>query len=88
MTLFYAYILNIIFVTFFYSSGIPLLLLFGMASLLLQFYCYKYILLTFAKRPPNYDHRLNKEVVNLLPYALIMHMLVSLYMYSQPLIFP
>lgn len=42
----------------------------------------------YAKRPPSYGTQLNKAVNEQLLFAVILHILVGVYMYGQPLIFP
>lgn len=87
-TQYYAIVLNTTFVTMFYASGMPILLWFGFISLTVQYKVIKYLLLRYNRRPPSYDHRLNKKIIKLLPLALIFHLMIGLYMYSSPLIFP
>ena len=84
----YALALNVIFVTLFYSSGLPLVLLLGTASLFLQFWVEKYLLLRYNRKPPVYDVTLNYVVISLLPVAVILHLLIGIWMYGAPEIFP
>lgn len=42
----------------------------------------------YNKRPPTYDYRLNKKIINILPLALVLHLMVGIYMYGSPKIFP
>lgn len=46
------------------------------------------MLLRYNKRPPSYDHTLNKKIIKILPFAVILHLMIGIYMYSSPLIFP
>ncbi len=84
----YAFALNIIFVCLFYSSGMPLLLLFGFLGLLFMYWSEKYIVLKYSKKPPEYDSNLNKKVMRILPLSLILHLAISLFIYSEQTIFP
>lgn len=45
-------------------------------------------MLRYNKRPPAYDYSLNKSVLKILPVAAILHLLIGVYMYGQPLLFP
>ena len=81
-TLYYSTILNNVFVCLFYSGGIPILLLVGAFTQLFSYYSYKYILLRYAKRPPAYDHKLNKAILNILPLSIVFHLMISIYMYG------
>lgn len=82
VTQYYAITLNTIFVTLFYSSGLPILLWFAFFSLLIQYWVYKYMILRYNKRPPSYDHRLNKDIINILPLAIIMHLMIGNFQYN------
>lgn len=88
VTGFYAAVMNTIFVTLFYCSGIPLLLYFGAISLTLQYWVYKYYILRYNKRPPSYDNKLNKQLISILPLSVIFHLMIGIYMYGTPTIFP
>ena len=76
----YALSINTIFVSLLFSSGMPLLLWTCSFTLFLQYWCFKYLLLRFNKKPPAYDHKLSKTVISLLPYAMILHLCVGIYM--------
>ncbi|KAL4509992.1 hypothetical protein ABPG72_010185 [Tetrahymena utriculariae] len=88
ISFYYASTFNIIFTTLFYSSGIPIMLFAGFIILTSQYWVYKYLLLRACRRPPTYDTGLNRRMLMILPWSLILHLAVGLYMYGQPLIFP
>ena len=44
--------------------------------------------LRYNKRPPAYDHSLNEEVTGFLIYGLLFHIAITIYMLSNPMIFP
>ena len=88
LTGYYAQALKTIFVTLFYSSGIPMMLVFGSISLFLQYLCNKYILLRFSRKPPTFDQNLHEKTMKVLPMAVLLHLLVAIYIYGYPLIFP
>lgn len=66
----------------------PYLLWFCTLTLTFQYLSFKYVLLKYSKRPPSYDHKLNSKILKVLPIAAILHMMISIYIYGNPLIFP
>eukprot|EP00828_Plagiopyla_frontata_P043194 TRINITY_DN6674_c0_g1_i2.p1 TRINITY_DN6674_c0_g1~~TRINITY_DN6674_c0_g1_i2.p1 ORF type:complete len:345 (+),score=40.99 TRINITY_DN6674_c0_g1_i2:99-1037(+) len=84
----YALALNIIFVSLFYSSGMPLLLLFASFSLALQYLVEKYLILRYYSKPVNYSSYLNYKILKLLPYAMILHLAIAIWSYGAEGIFP
>ncbi|EGR28597.1 hypothetical protein IMG5_172090 [Ichthyophthirius multifiliis] len=85
---YYASVLNVTFTCMLYSSGQPILLFFGFISLFIQYWCYKYQLLRFNQKPPQYDQQVNNTIIKIIPLCLVLHLAVGMYMYGQPLIFP
>ena len=84
----YNNVLKNIFVVFTFSTGLPLLNLFLFGSLLLSYWIHKYIVLRYSKKPPLYSSDIIKMVTNMIPYALIVHMLFGIYFLSNEDIFP
>jgi hypothetical protein len=84
----YALCINVIFVTLFYCGGMPLMLLFGTLSLFFQYWCEKYLLLRYNRKPVLYDERLNEIVLYIMPIALILHLCIAIWQYGTDLIFP
>jgi hypothetical protein len=83
----YALALNTIFVTLFYCSGMPILLFFGAASLFLQYWVEKYLILRFYCRPPSYNHDINTITLRIIPAAIIFHLAMGIYTYGSEDIF-
>lgn len=83
----YALALNTVFVTLFYCSGMPILLFFGAASLFLQYWVEKYLILRVYARPPNYNHDINTITLRIIPAALILHLALAVYTYGSEDIF-
>lgn len=83
----YALALNTIFVTLFYCSGMPILLFFGAASLFLQYWVEKYLILRFYSRPPSYNHDINTITLRIMPVAIILHLAMGIYTYGSEDIF-
>ncbi|CAD8057214.1 unnamed protein product [Paramecium sonneborni] len=88
LDLYYANLLNTIFVTLFYCSLIPLMLPLGFLALLMHFLVQKYLLLKYYRKPPSYDEAIHDSVFTLLPYSIIMHILIAIWSYGHPYIFP
>ncbi|CAD8138517.1 unnamed protein product [Paramecium octaurelia] len=88
LDLYYANLLNTIFVTLFYSSLIPLMLPLGFFALAMHFLVQKFLLLKYYRKPPSYDEALHDSVFTLLPYSIIMHILIAIWAYGHPYLFP
>lgn len=73
---------NTIFVTLFYSSGMPILL--GMTAFFFwgKFYVDKYMLLRYNSKPPAYDEKIALEVADLLPWVIDIHLIMAIMMYG------
>lgn len=98
----YAITLNTIFVTLFYCSGMPLMLLCGCVSLLLQYLTEKYLsnnktfvillflflVLRHYRRPPYFDWRIHSKIIRILPVAILFHLAIGIYAYGSDNIFP
>ena len=81
-------ILNVLFTSFLYSGGIPLLNVSCFATMVFIFWSDKYLLLRYYKRPPLYSARMNDQVMGMLPLAVLFPAMFSLYMYGSESIFP
>jgi hypothetical protein len=75
-------VLNTLFVTFFYCSGLPILL--PMAGLMMwsTYVLDKYLILKFYKKP-FINQALAEAAASLLPYALFMHLGVAIWFYGN-----
>lgn len=80
-------ILNVIFTSYLYSGGIPLLNCTCLLFLILIYYTDKFLVLRHFRSPPSYDHSLYMSAIKLLPLAVILHSCLSLYMYGNQDIF-
>mmetsp|Transcript_7998 Transcript_7998/g.15744 ORF Transcript_7998/g.15744 Transcript_7998/m.15744 type:complete len:934 (-) Transcript_7998:3592-6393(-) len=80
--------LNIIYTCFMYSGGMPILNFICFFALAMRFWIDKLLVLRFYKKPPIYDEALNNRALLLLPFSVMIHCLVSMYMYGSPTIFP
>ena len=73
----YATSLNTLFVTLFYSSGCPLLLLFASITYGCTYICDKITFLRLYRIPPRYDQTLAVLSTKMMPYAITLHLLMS-----------
>ena len=74
----YAFAVMTILVTLFYCSGMPILLLFASIMFYLKYLIDKYMLLRYNNKPPQYDHSLLVMTINLMPWAVVMHLVVGI----------
>ena len=65
-----------------FASGMPILLLVAALVALLTYWADRYHLLRLARRPPPYSGRLGRTALNSLEFALLLHLLVGIWMYS------
>eukprot|EP00743_Colponemidia_sp_Colp-15_P005010 GILK01005396.1.p1 GENE.GILK01005396.1~~GILK01005396.1.p1 ORF type:complete len:784 (+),score=111.46 GILK01005396.1:81-2432(+) len=78
----YAQIMNTIFVTMLYCSGLPILLPFAAASLTLVYWADKILFLRVCQRPPAYDEAASSLVLSVLPFAIVFHLAFAIWMYG------
>ena len=64
------------------------MLILGGVSITSQYLCYKYRLLRFAKKPPSYDQMLHNKAMGILPWSVVIHLMIGIYMYGCDSIFP
>jgi hypothetical protein len=83
----YAYSVSMMAVTLMYGSGMPILYLISAVHMLVAFWVNKYLFIHFYRTPPHYDASLGKVAVSRLPYALLLHMGIAIWMYSNKAIF-
>ena len=82
----YAQVLSTIFVTFTFSSGMPVLYLLNFGILFIQFWVDKCLIFNYYRKSAFFSRYLSESIVNLLPYAIVMHMLFGLVIFSAPYI--
>lgn len=84
----YSSVIKSIFVAFTFSTGMPILNLLAFVFLLVDYWVNKYIVLRNARKPPIYSKKIIKNVIMLLPFALIIHCLFGMYIITNLSIFP
>ena len=83
----YAYILNVVYMTFLFGAGLPILFPIALVSLILL-YCVSKILLAYSyQKPPAYDHKLNETIVKMLRFAPIIYLIQAMWIYSNRQVF-
>jgi hypothetical protein len=82
----YPYLLNTLFVSLFYSAGLPLLMPFAALNFALYFAVDKYLLLRVYSKP-YFDQTLALMTLRLLPFALLFHLGIAFWMYGSRDIF-
>lgn len=80
--------LVVVFTTYTYSAGIPLLIIICFGSLILTYWCNKVLILRHNRTPPIYSYNLNTRLVFFLPLAVVFHCLFAVLAYSSSEIFP
>ena len=84
----YSQILNVVFSSFLYSGGIPLLNCTCCATMFVLYWTDKFLILRHYSRPPRYSAELNSNFLKFLPFAGILHCGFSLYMIGSETVFP
>jgi hypothetical protein len=79
----YSAILNIVFVTFMYGLGIPLLFPLAVLQILMLYVVEKLMIYYSYRQPPMYDDKLNNRVLALLTYAPLFLFSFGYWMYSN-----
>ncbi|CAM9095385.1 unnamed protein product, partial [Phaeothamnion confervicola] len=75
----YATLLQALFVTLFYAGGLPILYPFAAVNFFLSFLIDKLFVLRLCHQPPMYNDRLARFFAAVLPWGLLMHIGVTLY---------
>ena len=79
----YSSILVTFFVCFVYAATMPILLLIGALSFYAGYWVDKFLFLRFYRIPPSYGRELSRGVANTIQVALLLHVLVSIWSFSN-----
>jgi hypothetical protein len=83
----YSTMLNTIFISLMYGTGMPILYLFGFISFWLTYWVDKWTLLRIYQTPPMFNKELLKTSREWINVAIIIHFVFGFWMYSNSLIF-
>lgn len=83
----YGQVLATIFVTVTFASGMPSLYALNFVIFFMHYWIDKWLLFNYYKRTPQFTHHLSKSVVDMLPYAIIIHLMFAFMTFSYPYIF-
>merc|ERR1712118_479480 len=80
--------MNVIFLIIMYSAGMPILNLIGAGYCFFSFWIDKWVLLRYAKKPPQYNDMLVRKALKMMPYAVLLHMGIGCWTFANNLLFP
>jgi hypothetical protein len=80
----FAQMIALIFVTFTYSSGMPALYWITFFSLVITYWTDKILVTRYFRKENGFTADLSRSVVNMLPWAMILHMPIGYLMISEP----
>jgi len=83
----YACLWTTVFSSLLYSAGMPILVLIGAMDVCLLYASEKYFLFHYYSKPPHYDEQLAMTSSTLLPLAVLAHLFMSIWMYSNVAVF-
>jgi hypothetical protein len=83
----YAQIFTALFVTFVFSTGMPLMNVIAFASFLLAYWADKYFFLRFYRRPASYGNEMARAMTELIPIAIFLHLAFGCWALGQNAIF-
>ncbi len=84
----YASAIAMCYFAMFFSSGIPIFYLLISICMFGKYIVDKYMLIRYCSKPPAIDSTLNNWVARVLPFAVLIHTIFAVLMYSVQSIFP
>lgn len=75
-------LLTYVFITMFYSGGLPLLYPISATYFFVTYWTDKYLLTKFYKKPPTYNTRIAKGALYLFKWAFLVHFIIAFNMYE------
>eukprot|EP00392_Amoebophrya_sp_AT5.2_P003976 g3981.t1 len=81
-------LLNTLFSTLVFAAGCPILIWFAALNHALCYLCDKFLLFRVSKRPPAYDEAVMYDSLLLIPFAMLAHAVVGIWMLGNPDVFP
>ena len=83
----YAFILNIVFITFMFGAGMPILFPITFFVLLVFYFMEKIMIIWYYKEPKMTDDALNSKSIKWLMFAPILYCAIGFWMFKNPAIF-
>jgi hypothetical protein len=83
----YASLLSMAFVALMYGAGMPILYAVAAFGFTLSYAVDKFLFINFYKRPPQYNERIGRHATSLLPWAVVLHLAVAIWMFANKAIF-
>jgi len=83
----YSFVLNIVYITFMFGAGMPILFPIAFIALTIFYVMEKYLLKSYYQKPPMLDHSLNEMAIKLLMIAPILYCAFGFWMFNNPQIF-
>lgn len=77
----------IVFVSLALSGGMPAITIVSFFAILFRFIYFKYIFLRYCKIPKAFDEALDNKVMVLMQYSLLIHFMISIWMFGVSSIF-
>jgi hypothetical protein len=92
----YAYILTVIYFVITFSPGLPLLMPLGLLFCLVIYWIDKLmgklecdqVVLRHYKKPPAFTAKINTKAFDILPYCVLLHSILAIFVYTSPEIYP
>ncbi len=84
----YANLLTVLFVTMLYGSGIPILYPISVIFFLVTYWSDKLLIFNYYRKPELLDESLALKTLGWFKYALVLHVIGGVYMYSNSNILP
>ena len=78
-----AQIVALVWVTFLFSTGLPIIIVVTLANLIAMFWIDKYLLLRFYQTPKNWDDTTIKYTISLLKWTFVFHFAMGMLMLSN-----
>lgn len=84
----YSNLLTVLMIVMFYGSGMPILYLIAACYYFMTYWCDKFLLFYYYRKPVNYNDYIAKKTVDWHKYALILHLIGGVLMLSNSSILP
>lgn len=83
----YAQHMATFFTTLTFATGLPLLYPIACINYFIGYFVDKYLFIHLYRTPPRLDGRLGREVLSMVPWAIVLHLGTSIWMLGQPELF-